>query len=91
MNVYCYKVNNPNKIKINVESVKESVENLYRNSKFKKFFFKKDEELPFGIIYTEKEGEVCISMRSKAKDNIERVEGIHQHLMQKKRHARFGR
>ena len=84
MNVYCYKVNNPNKIKINVESVKESVENLYRNSKFKKFFFKKDEELPFGIIYTEKEGEVCISMRSKAKDNIERVEGIHQHLMQKK-------
>lgn len=69
---FCFKVNIPKKVDFNVNELKKFVEKLYIGNKEPKF---SASEVPFVLIYDNRENNVCILMTSRAKkkyrkDNI---------------------
>jgi DNA topoisomerase I len=76
MNQYCYNIINSD------DNIKEYIQNIYKKKKFKDLAFI-DEELPFIVIYSEKDNQVCIKLTSRAKKTIERIESIHNKLTDK--------
>ena len=79
MNQYCYDLITET-TDINATKLKKHVRDIYRKKKFKGDAFADDEKLPFIVLYSEKEQQVCIKMTSKAKKNIDRIESIHKKL-----------
>ena len=78
MNQYCYDV--ISETIVDPEQLKGFVQNLYRKKKFKELAFTKDEILPFIVLYSQADSQICIKMTSKAKKNVERIENIHKKL-----------
>lgn len=78
MNQYCYNIETDLE-EIDSDKLKNYISNLYRRKKFDSAF-DKDENLPFIVLYSEKDKQVCIKMTSRAKKNVERIEDIHKKL-----------
>lgn len=78
MNQYCYSITS--KGVIDSDDIKNHINKLYMKKKFGDLAFDKDEKIPFIVIYSEKDKQVCIKMTSRAKKNIERIEGIHEKI-----------
>jgi DNA topoisomerase-1 len=78
MNQYCYKIITDGSV-VNGEKIKQQVQKIYRKKKFGDLAFT-EEKLPFIVLYSAKDGQVCIKMTSRAKKNVERVEEIHKAL-----------
>ena len=74
---FCFKVNIPKKVDFNVNELKKFVEKLYIGNKEPKF---SASEVPFVLIYDNRENNVCILMTSRAKKNIERITSINESL-----------
>jgi DNA topoisomerase-1 len=76
---YCYKINNPNKIKFNRSELKEFITKLYIGKKEPKYT--KDEKTPFIVIdIQDEDNNMCIKMTSVAKKHITRIENIHTNI-----------
>nr|QBK88009.1 MAG: DNA topoisomerase I [Marseillevirus LCMAC202] len=76
MNQYCYDIIT-DLTQLDATKLKKYVRELYQKKKFKDLAFPADEKLPYIVLYSKKAKQVCIKMTSKAKKNIERIEGIH--------------
>jgi hypothetical protein len=81
MTKYCFKINNPSSTIINIKDLKEFVQNLYTGDG--DFQFKSNEKIPFIVIYSEEEDNVCISMISRGKKNNDRVSELNDKLSSK--------
>jgi DNA topoisomerase-1 len=81
MNKYCFKINNPSSKVLNIKELKEFVQNLYTGDG--DFQFKPNEKIPFVVIYSEEEDNVCISMTSSGKKNNDRVSELNDKLSSK--------
>ena len=73
--MYCFKINNPKNIDMDVDTLKTFVELLYTGPENPKF-----EKVPFVVIYSDADDNVCISMTSKGKKNLARIEEINTRL-----------
>ena len=81
MNNYCYKTNIDKDLDDStISKLKTFVESIYKNPKYSDDPFTEDEDLPFGVIYTPEEREVCISMKTKSQASIDKVNKIHKYL-----------
>ena len=69
---FCFKINNPKKVKFDSDELKSFVKSLYIGEDK----FTKDDNLPFLQIYDKIENDVCIWMVSKGKKNIELITKI---------------
>lgn len=78
MNQYCYSIKTAGPI--DSDLVKNHINKLYSKKKFGDLAFGTDEKIPFIIIFSEKDKQVCIKMTSRAKKNVERIEGIHSKI-----------
>jgi len=78
MNQYCYNIKSTSD-SVNVEKLKEQVKNIYTSKKRKDLAFDK-EKLPFIILYSKTDSQICIKMTSRAKKNVEQIEEIHKKL-----------
>ena len=74
---FCFNVNNPKKVKFDIEELKKFVSSLYIGDKEPKFSV---DGLPFVLVYDKKEDDVCILMISKGQKNIERINTINENL-----------
>ena len=73
--MYCFKINNPKKKSVDVDALKIFVESLYSGTTEPKF-----EKVPFVVIYSDVDANVCISMTGKGKKNLARIEEINTGL-----------
>jgi len=78
MNQYCFDVTATGEP--NPETIKNHVLRLYYKKKFKDLAYTTDDKLPLIVIFSKKDGQVCIKMTSRAKKNVERIEAIHAKL-----------
>ena len=77
MNTYCYRTNiNKDLDDSSINKLKTFVENLYKSPDYSDDPFNEDEELPFGVIYTPEEREVCITMKTKNQTTIDNITNI---------------
>ena len=79
MNQYCYDIIT-DLSQIDAVKLKQYVHKLYQKNKFKDLAFSANEILPYIVLYSKKDKQVCVKMTSKAKKNVERIEGIHSKL-----------
>ena len=79
---YCFNINNPNNIEIDINQLKKFVENIYIGRKNEQF--NKNENIPFTTIYVRSDKSICILMTSSGKKNIERIEKINAKINKKK-------
>ncbi len=79
MNQYCYDIVTQTE-EIDADVLKKYVGKLYRKKKFQDLAFTSDEKIPFIVLFSQKDNQVCIKMTSRAKKNVERIEGIHSKL-----------
>lgn len=78
MNQYLFKVTGE---PTNVDDLKKFIEKLYCKKRWGELAFEREtEKLPFLVLWSEKESHLILKMTSKAKKNIERVEGINTQL-----------
>ena len=81
MNTYCYRTNiNKDLDDSSINKLKTFVENLYKSPDYSDDPFNEDEELPFGVIYTPEEREVCITMKTKNQTTLDKITNIHKYL-----------
>lgn len=78
---YCFNINNPKKVEIDEENLKNFIYNIYVGTKEKQF--NPEEKIPFFTIYAESDNNVCIILTSRGKKNIERIEDINNSLTTK--------
>jgi DNA topoisomerase-1 len=75
---YCYDITSVKDIPVN--ELKDYVQSIYINKKFGENAFDKDEIPPFVVIYTKENNRVCISLTTRGKKNIQKIEAIHKNL-----------
>ena len=77
---YCFAINNPTGVELDIIALKKFVESLYVGKKKDQF---KQDELPLAALYARADNSICILLTSKGKKNIERVESINRKLKTK--------
>lgn len=83
MNQYCFSINSEEEINSTMQvTVKTFLTKLYKKPGLEGHF-DKDEKLPFIIIFSKKDNQVCIKLTSRAKKNVEKIEKIHSQLKAK--------
>jgi len=78
MNQYCFQISADSEVK--PDDIKQHVKNLYYKKKFKELAFSEEDKLPLIVIFSKKDSQVCVKLTSKAKKNVDRIEGIHSKL-----------
>jgi DNA topoisomerase-1 len=85
---YCFKINKPSSTVLNIKELKEFVQSLYTGQG--DLQFKSNEKIPFIVIYSEEEDNVCISMTSSGKKNNDRVSELNDKLTSKSLKWKYG-
>jgi len=75
---FCFKVINPKKVNFDIDELKKFVAYLYIGDKEPKF---SAYEVPFVLVYDNRENDVCILMVSRGQKNIERIKKINKSLL----------
>jgi DNA topoisomerase-1 len=83
---YCFDIDNPDSEEVDIDALKNFVQNLYIGKKEPKFENKLD--APFVTIHVETDNSICVLMTSVGKSNIKRVEDINKTI--KKKNLTFG-
>ncbi len=78
-NQYCFKIKSDDDRELDQAALKTFITKLYKKPSLEGHF-DKDEKLPFIIILSKKDNQICIKLTSRAKKNIERIESIHSQL-----------
>jgi DNA topoisomerase-1 len=75
---YCYDITGAKDIP--ADELKNYVRSIYTNKKFGEDAFVMEEVPPFVVIYTRDDNRVCISLTTRGKKNIQKIEAIHEKL-----------
>jgi DNA topoisomerase-1 len=78
---YCYDISNPNDDELDIEKLKQFVQNLYVGTG--KDQFAPTDKIPFVTIYARADNSICILLTGQGKKNVERIEAVNNRLKEK--------